>query len=81
MSAARAILGHATYPGDATDVVGSVVGMSGFGEHLVVVEATRTEACTRLGFSIATRDDFKAFFGKADAKIANLAAHPAFGGS
>lgn len=75
------VLGHVTYPGDATDVVGSVVGMSAFGEHLVAVEATRSPDGTRVGFALATTDDFKAFFGKADAKIANLAQHPAFGGS
>lgn len=80
MNAARAILGHANYPGDATGAVGQLVGLSGFGEHLVVVDATRTESGTRLAFSIATLDDRKAFFARAEAKIADRHRHLAFFG-
>jgi hypothetical protein len=81
MTTPRNPLGHATYPGAATDHVGELVGMSGFNEPLVVVDATRLEdGSTRLAFDIARKGDLDPMFTQWNAARVNREEHPAFFG-
>lgn len=81
-STTRVPVWHATYQGDATAAVGELIGRSGFGEQLVVLDATRNpDGSTTLGFAIATAHDFEAMVQRATAQLDLATAHPAFFGA
>jgi hypothetical protein len=79
MTTTRKPRGHATLPGDATDHVGELVGMTPRGEPLVVVDAEQLEdGSTRLAFDVAGQPDVDPMFAKWNAARVNREQHPAF---
>lgn len=85
MTAARKPLRFATYPGDATEAVGNVVGPNALGEPMTIVSAEHDPetGTTRVGFAFATTPDLETLGARSRAQGLHAAArelHPAFFG-